>query len=92
MAKVGVGSAVIPVLEFLNGRKWDYIAQGFIKALRPSEMEICRGGCRMDVCKWRVRVHLDDDDIIQCITQEVEVHLIDDIESGFDLKQRVGLK
>ena len=65
-------SISLPVLQFLWGQPWDEIAKNFLPALRPSMVRV--GSIEtLDAMAWRVSVHVDKQNIIQQISQEVEV-------------------
>lgn len=84
---VKYGFDVIPVLEFLNGREYNQLAENYFEALRPSQIEVVSTSscCTADMDLWRVRVYLDNG-IIDHIEQEVKVGLEGGYNSGWDLK------
>lgn len=79
------GYITILVLEELEGRKWDDFTEAFVHTLRPSSVRILHGGSKMDSQLWRVSVNLDENGIIQNISQEVEVGLPEGVENGGEL-------
>lgn len=83
------GYTVISCLPFLVGRKWDDIAIGFVHALRPSSIRICRESVCLDASKWRVTVWIRPDGMIGKIEQEVVVGLPEGIEHGEALELAV---
>ena len=80
-----IGFSDTPVLEFLKGRKWDKIALGYVHSLRPSGIRVIMNWMTADAHSWRVTVVVDSDDIIQKISQEVEVGLPDGVKHGHGL-------
>ncbi len=65
---------VIPVLEFLNGRPWNNMALNIIESVRPTAIEVVKpnGAVTLDCYSWRVRVYLDEKQLIERIEQEVQ--------------------
>lgn len=66
----------LDVLQQLWGRPWDQFALNMTHALRPSYIRVVgrAEGMTADARRWRVSVHLAEDDrTIEKITQEVEV-------------------
>lgn len=76
------GYLCLPVLEYLKGKLWDDIALSFVHSLQPTSIRVTRGAQILDARLWRVTVIIDEDDIIQEITQEVEVGLPDYVLHG----------
>jgi hypothetical protein len=84
------GYTTIDVLEFLNRRlKWGDLALGYVHALNPTRIRVTKDRITLDGCVGRVTVFVDSDDVIQRITQEVEVALPDDIDNGVMLEGAV---
>lgn len=82
-----IGFLSIPVLEFLNGKPWNEAALGFVHSLRPSCIRVTTGSIKLDSRCWRVTVVVDENDVIDEITQEVEVGLFrDEMRSGDHLR------
>jgi len=81
-----IGWKTIKVLEFLNNKPWDEVALAYVHALRPSSIRVTTGGIYLDARVWRVTVYVDDNDIIQSITQEVEVALPEKVCHGWCLE------
>jgi len=77
-----IGFMYVNVLEFLKGKKWDNIALSYVHSLRPSSIRVTTGCQTCDAWTWRVTVIVDKDDIIQEISQEVEVGLPDGVVHG----------
>ena len=77
----------IDVLPFLIGRKWDGRALAFVHCLRPSYIRVTSGEETSDAKCWRVTVHVDANDIIRSIDQEVQVGLAHDWQHGHDANQ-----
>lgn len=73
-----VGWTVVPVLHDLWGTLWNAAAANFLRCLRPSTVRVIehRGAMTCDARTWRVTVHLDADNRISRIEQEVEVALV----------------
>lgn len=82
---MSVGFLSIEVLAFLNGQPWDDVARAYIHALRASEVRISTGALKSDAKLWRVTVMLAPGEIIEEITQEVEVVLPAGIQHGHAL-------
>ena len=82
---IHMGFSDVPVLEFLKGRKWDKIALAYVHSLRPSGIRVITNWMTADAYSWRVTVVVDSDDIIQKISQEVEVGLPDGVNHGHGL-------
>lgn len=80
----------IDVLPFLTGRKIDKVVMGYLHALRPSYIQVSKGGFLMNAIAWRVSILLDDNDKIKWIRQEVEVGLYEGVENGYELRILVG--
>jgi len=72
----------INVLEFLNDKPWDDLALGYVHALRPRGIRVTKGMMTLDCILWRVTVHVNKENIIQSITQEVEVGLPETVQNG----------
>lgn len=72
----------VDVLDFLNGSPWNEVALGYVHSLRPSSIRVTTGRATADARTWRVTVYVNDDNIIQGITQEVEVGLPKNVHSG----------
>ena len=70
------GRTSIEVLPFLVGKPWNNLAINGIRSLRTDEIRVTKGGVNLDSRAWRVTVHLNQDDTIRKIEQEVEVGLI----------------
>ena len=69
-----IGSTVIRVLPFLNGKKLDNLAMSYIHSLRPSVIRVTNGFITLDARNWRVTVMLEkDDETIKYIEQEVDI-------------------
>lgn len=83
----GVGYAVIDVLPFLTGKPLDDIAAGYMRALRPSKVEVIDKDGTHDLMamNWRVRIFMHGD-LIYKIQQEVEVGLYGEIVNGGHLQ------
>jgi hypothetical protein len=79
-----IGFTAIDVLPFLVGRKWDEHALAFVHTLRPSSIRVTDGEEKSDTYRWRVTVHIDKDETIQSIVQEVEVGLVPEWQYGAD--------
>ncbi len=77
-----LGWSSIDVLQFLWGKPWNEIALGYVHSLRPSAVYVSTGMFTCDTCTWRVKVLIDKDNIIENISQEVEVGLPDGIHYG----------
>ena len=77
------------MLHFLKGRPWDEIALAYVHGLRPSFIRVTRGEWAMDARTWRVSVLVDEHNIIQRITQEIQVRLPDGVEHGHHLRALV---
>jgi len=84
------GYTSIRILEFLDGKRWDDIALAYVHAVRPSCIRVTTGTITLDAHTWRVTVVVDDNNIIEKITQEVEVGLPERTTCGESL--RVALK
>lgn len=85
------GYTVIPVLEFLAGRRLDDVAGAYISALRPSSVRITTGEIKLDARPWRVTIYVNPtEEFIVGIEQEVEVLLGEGIENGDELHQMAG--
>lgn len=84
------GYTSIPVLEFLKGREWDDIALAFVHGLRPECIRVTRGEQTCDSRTWRVTVIINEDNIIEEITQEVSVGLPDGIDNGYELRRSIS--
>lgn len=67
------GYASIECLSFLKGLPWDERALDFVHALRPSCIRVVQREVTCDAILWRVTVEVDGNDVIQHISQEVEV-------------------
>lgn len=80
-----IGFLDLEVLPFLKGRKWDHISLAFVHSLRPSSIRVTTGLIKCDARTWRVTVMVDENNIIEEITQEVEVGLPNDIPHGDSL-------
>lgn len=76
------GYSDIEVLPFLKGKKWDEIAVGYVHGLRPSQIRVTTGMCKLNAHVWRVTVFIDEEDTIERITQEVEVALPSGVAHG----------
>ncbi len=72
----------IEVLSFLKGKKWDEIAVGYVHGLRPSQIRVTTGMCKLNAHVWRVTVIVDEENTIERITQEVEVALPSGVAHG----------
>jgi len=72
----------IKVLDFLNGKQWDDIALGYVHALRPSSIRVTKGTIKLDARVWRVTVYINEDNVINYISQEVVVGLPDGVAHG----------
>jgi hypothetical protein len=70
-----IGFTSLEVLPFLKGLPWNNLALGYVHSLRPSSIRVTEGSVKLDARMWRVTVIVDKDEIIQEITQEVEVGL-----------------
>ena len=70
------GYTSIDVLPFLIGKPWNNLAINWMRALRTDDIRVVTNVRTLDTCPWRVTVRIDEDSIIQEITQEVEVGLI----------------
>lgn len=79
-------SVLIDVLEFLRGRQWDDLVLAYVHALRPSSIRVTTGKIKCDARSWRVTIIIDDNNVIENITQEVEVGLPDGVAHGEALK------
>ncbi len=83
----GYSSCCIEVLKFLWNRKLDAVTMAYVHALRPSSVRICDGAHHLDARRWRVTVDVNKhDDIVERITQEVEVALPEGVEHGHALE------
>lgn len=49
----------IPVLEFLWGQPWNWVALGYVHALRPTSIRVTAGGVTSDSMLWRLTVLVD---------------------------------
>jgi hypothetical protein len=79
------GFCHVPMLEFLNGRKWDDYAMAIVHSLRPSALRTSiTGALKCDAVMWRVTVLLNEDGTIKEIWQEAEVGLPDPWNFGSD--------
>lgn len=83
---MALGYTSIAVLPFLNGRKWDERALGFVYALRPSKIRVTYGEEKLNSVSWRVTVRVDRDDVIRSVTQEVQVGLAPGWRYGEDAR------
>lgn len=79
---VHCGWGSIKVLEFLNGKPWDNIALAYVHSLRPSSIRVTKGSITLDSRIWRVTVFVDDDNIIESVSQEVEVGLPKEVRNS----------
>jgi hypothetical protein len=77
------------MLALLVGHPWDNVALGLVMGLRPSKIRVVRAEETTDACPWRVTVYVDGDNLITSIRQECVVWLPEDIENGYDLRERV---
>lgn len=85
------GQLSIPVLEFLNGLKWNATTKNMLAALRPSAIRESWGSIKLDGKRWRVTVYLrgdEKDPVIDYMQQEVMVGL-EGYEHGFALQQQL---
>lgn len=76
------GSLSVEVLDFLKGKPWDDVALAYVHSLRPTSIRVTTGTVKLDARTWRVTVIVDDKDIIESITQEVEVGLPEGVAHG----------
>lgn len=77
----------LDILPILIGKKWNDIALGIVHAVRPSSIRVIQGGSyTLDSRSWRVTVFIDENDIIEKISQECVVGLPDGIEHGRHLR------
>jgi hypothetical protein len=72
----------IIVLDFLNGKPFDDIAKAYISGLNPTSVRIIYDSEHLDARTGRVTVYLDDNDIIEKISQEITVHLPESVRHG----------
>lgn len=72
----------IEVLSFLKGKPWDALALGYVHALRPSNIRVTTDMITLDASLWRVTVYVDANDIIEDISQEVEIGLPEGVVHG----------
>lgn len=79
------GFTDVDVLAFLIGRPLDDVVFAWIHSLRPSSVRVCRGGQNDDARCWRVTIHLNADDTVRSIHQEVEVALPEGFRFGHDM-------
>jgi len=77
----------IEVLGFLKGRKCDQVVMNYIHSLRPSKVRFVKGSTKLDHHVWRVTVHLDENNFVQEIKQEIEVG-VDGFEDAYDMESR----
>lgn len=80
------GFTSIRVLEFLNGRKLDDVVLAYVNGLRPSCIRICEDAAHADARTWRVTIWVNENDIVKCINQEIEVWLPEGVRNGYALK------
>jgi hypothetical protein len=73
----------------LEGKPWNALTAAFVRALRPSAVEVLDADTpeKTDAFLWRVRVHLTEAGSIRVIEQEVEVDLPEGVENGDALVQ-----
>ena len=76
------GFLSLNVLSFLKGKKWDEVALAYVHSLRPSSIRVSKDMITLDSRCWRVTVMVDADDIIEEISQEVEVWLPKGVSHG----------
>ena len=79
-------SMTIEVLELLRGKPWDDLALALVHGLRPSAIRVSKGATTLDSWTWRVTVIVDKDNIIESISQEVEVGLPEGVAHGQALR------
>ena len=60
---------------------------GYIQGLRPSFVRIVTGCMTCDCYTWRVTVHVDGQNIIQDIDQEVEIGLPEPFGCSYEIDQ-----
>lgn len=93
MGKV-TGATEIQVLTFLYGLPFkanEALVRGYLHALRPSEVRIVEDGFfKNNAMRWRVTVVVEDD-IIDEITQEVEVELPPGMSHGLALDRALNI-
>lgn len=80
-----IGYTSVEVLPHLKGHKWDEIALAYVHSLRPSYIRVIKAEETTDAHLWRVTVYIDEDHIIEKITQEVAVALPGGIHNGYEL-------
>lgn len=76
------GHLSVEVLPCLKGKKWDEVALAYVHTLRPTSIRVTTGEVKADARDWRVTVIVDEQDIIQEVTQEVEVWLPEKVAHG----------
>ena|SRR5664279_235123 len=84
------GWADLPVLDCLNGKKWDDLALALVSGLRPDSIRVSRGEVTCDSRLGRVTVFVDEDNIIESLSIESQVTLPDGVENGGDLMTKLA--
>ena len=77
----------IDCLPFLKGTEWNQTALNYVHALQPSSIRVTEGGIKLDSRCWRVTVYVTKDNIIESISQEVEVGCV-----GFEDASEMNFK
>lgn len=81
-----VAAVSVSVLGCLHGRRWDEISLAIVSALDPSAIRVIKDGMlTADSWLYRVTVMLDEEQIIQSVTQELPVILPLGIQQGIGL-------
>jgi hypothetical protein len=83
------GYFCIEVLTRLYGRQWSERAHDLLTALRPSRVRVLgpRDEEKTDACLWRVTVHVDAENRILDIVQEIETSLASGFRNGGDAQR-----
>ena len=77
----------VNALPDLVGAPWNDHALGIVHSLRPSSIRVTYGEETCDARLWRVTVHVDRNDIITRITQEVAVVPHGEHQNGLDVQE-----
>ena len=81
------GYTLVKVLPHLVGRPCDDVAMSYIQGLRPSFVRIVTGVMTCDSFTWRVTVHVDAENVIRDIEQEVEIGLPEPFGCAYEMDQ-----
>jgi hypothetical protein len=82
-----LGYTSVDVLPLLTGKPWDEVALAFVHSLRPSCIRVIKHNHAetTDARTWRVTVYLDEKELIESISQEVQVGLPEGVQHGHAL-------